>query len=88
MVTLTHMTQMIALSPPSMGLDTRVVKNPWGSQMPNCTITATHVFSEKTACTADHAARNNRCTRPLLEPFCLMTMAQHNENASGIAGLH
>lgn len=47
-----------------MHLHTRVGKNPWGAQMPNCTTMCTHVFSMKeTACTAHHTARNNRCTR-------------------------
>lgn len=51
-----------------MHLHTRVGKNPWGAQMPNCTTICTHVFSMKeTVCTAHHAARNNRCKsqRPL-----------------------
>lgn len=47
-----------------MYLHTKVGKNPWGAQMPNCTTICTHVFSVKeTACTAHRAARNNRCKR-------------------------
>lgn len=47
-----------------MHLHTRVGKNPWSAQMPNCTTICTHVFSMKeAACTVHCAARNNRCKR-------------------------